>query len=69
MLGQSEGGLGGLDAPDRFPASGRNAYPSGANTFFADVLSLSPGEIHIAMILVALVYLHLLYSCHKRFRL
>ena len=37
MLGPSEGGLGGLDAPDGFPASGRNAYPSGANTFFADV--------------------------------
>ena len=37
MLGPSEGGLGGQDAPDGFPASGRNAYPSGANTFFADV--------------------------------
>ena len=40
MLGPSEGGLGGLggqDAPDGFPASGRNAYPSGANAFFADV--------------------------------
>ena len=38
MLGPSEGGLGGQDAPDGFPASGRNAYPSGANTFFADVV-------------------------------
>ena len=37
MLGPSEGGLGGQDAPDGFPASGRNAYPSGANAFFADV--------------------------------
>jgi len=36
VLGPSEGGLGGPDAPDGFPASGRNAYPSGANTFFAD---------------------------------
>jgi len=40
MLGPSEGGLGGLDAPDGFPASGRNAYPSGANAFFADALSV-----------------------------
>jgi len=37
VLGPSEGGLGGQDAPDGFPASGRNAYPSGANAFFADV--------------------------------
>ena len=37
VLGPSEGGLGGQDAPDRFPASRRNAYPSGANAFFADV--------------------------------
>ena len=36
MLGLSEGGLGGQDAPDGFPASGRNAYPPGANAFFAD---------------------------------
>ena len=36
MLGPSEGGLGGQDAPDGFPASGPNAYPSGANAFFAD---------------------------------
>jgi len=36
VLGPSEGGLGGLDAPDGFPASGCNAYPSGANAFFAD---------------------------------
>ena len=36
MLGSSEGRLGGQDAPDGFPGSGRNAYPSGANTFFAD---------------------------------
>jgi len=39
VLGPSEGGLGGQDAPDGFPASGRNAYPSGANAFFADVVS------------------------------
>ena len=38
MLGPSEGGLGGLDAPDGFPASGRNAYPSGANAFFSAVV-------------------------------
>jgi len=38
VLRPSEGGLGGQDAPDGFPASGRNAYPSRANTFFADVL-------------------------------
>jgi len=37
VLGPSEGRLGGLDALDGFPASGRNAYPSGANAFFADV--------------------------------
>jgi len=37
VLGPSEGGLGGQDTPDGFPASGRNAYASGANTFFADV--------------------------------
>jgi len=36
VLGPSEGGLGGEDAPDGFPASGRDAYPSGANAFFAD---------------------------------
>jgi len=35
VLGPSEGGLGGQDAPDGFPASGRNAYPPGANAFFA----------------------------------
>ena len=31
------GALDRQDAPDGFPASGRNAYLSGANTFFADV--------------------------------
>jgi len=36
VLGLSEGGLGGQDAPDGFPTSGRNAYPPGANPFFAD---------------------------------
>ena len=36
MLEPSEGGLGGQDAPDGFPASGRNAYPPGAHAFFAD---------------------------------
>ena len=41
MLGPSEGGLGGQDATDGFPASGRNAYPSGATAFFADVVHLS----------------------------
>ena len=39
MLGPSERGLGGQDAPDGFPASGRNAYPPGANAFFADAFS------------------------------
>ena len=39
MLEPSEGRLGAQDAPDGFPASGRNAYLSGANTFFADVVS------------------------------
>ena len=38
VLGPSEGGLGGQDAPEGFPASGRNAYPPGANAFFADVV-------------------------------
>jgi len=37
VLGPSEGGLGGSDAPDGFPVSGRNAYPSRATAFFADV--------------------------------
>ena len=41
MLGPSEGGLGGQDAPDGFPASGRNDYPSGANAFFADVIAMT----------------------------
>ena len=41
VLGPSEGGLGGQHAPDGFPASGRNAYPSRANTFCADVSRLS----------------------------
>jgi len=36
VLGPSEGALGAQDAPDGFPASGRNGYPSGANPFFAD---------------------------------
>ena len=36
MLGPSEGGLGGLDAPDRFSASGRNGDRSEASAFFAD---------------------------------
>jgi len=39
VLRPSERALGGQDAPGGFPASGRNAYPSGANAFFADVLS------------------------------
>jgi len=41
VLGPSEGGLGGQDAPDGFPASRRNAYPSEANAFFADVVSIT----------------------------
>jgi len=43
VLGPSEGGLGRQDAPDTFPASGRNAYPSGANPFFADECELRGG--------------------------
>jgi len=34
VLGPSEGGLGGLDNLEAFPASGCNAYPSGVNVFF-----------------------------------
>jgi len=41
VLGPSEGGLGGQDAPDGVPASGRNAYLSGENAFFADVTTSS----------------------------
>jgi len=37
VLWPSEGGVGGQDAPDGFPASGRNAYLSEANPFFPDV--------------------------------
>jgi len=37
VLGPSQGGLGGQDPPDGFPASGRNAFPSGVMAFFADV--------------------------------
>ena len=44
MLGPSEGGLGGQDAPDGFPASGRNVYLPGANAFFADVVSGVDGQ-------------------------
>ena len=36
-MGPSEGGQGRQDAPDGVPVSGRNAYPAGANGFFADV--------------------------------
>ena len=42
MLGPSEGGVGGPDAQDGFLASGRNAYPSGANAFFADAHPIQP---------------------------
>jgi len=42
VLGPSEGGLGAQDGPDGFPVSGCNAYSSGANSFFADVLSAKP---------------------------
>ena len=38
VLGPSAGGLGGQDALDGFPALRRNPYPSGANTFFTDIL-------------------------------
>ena len=41
MLGPSEGGLGGQDAPDGVPASERNANPCGENAFFADVTTSS----------------------------
>jgi len=46
VLGLSEGRLGGQDAPDGFPSSGRNAYPSRANTFFPDVLIRKTKDIH-----------------------
>jgi len=35
LLRPSQGGLGGLDDLDGFPASGSNPYPSGGNVFFA----------------------------------
>jgi len=44
VLGSSQGGLGGLDYPDGFRASGHTAYPSEANVFFADVVP-SPGSM------------------------
>jgi len=44
VLGPTEGGLGGLNAPDGFHASGRNAYPSRANAFFANVQETIRGE-------------------------
>ena len=52
MLGPSEGALGGQDAPDGFPASGRNAYPSGAKAFFADVLPQQHNLAHFLQCLV-----------------
>ena len=39
LLGPSEGALGGQDAPGRFHACGRKAYPSRANAFCADIRS------------------------------
>jgi len=39
VLGPSEGRLGSQDTPDGFPASGRNAYPPGANAFFDDAVA------------------------------
>jgi len=39
VLGPSEGIVGRQDALEGFPASGRNAYRSGANTGFADSTS------------------------------
>jgi len=45
VLGSCEGGLGGHDALDRFPAFGRNACQSGPNAFFADEVS----ELYLAL--------------------
>jgi len=42
VLGPSEGGLGGQDALDGFPPSGRNSYTSGVKAFFADVGGMCP---------------------------
>jgi len=39
VLGPSEGGQGGQDAPDGLPGSGRNAYPSAAKAFLAAVVT------------------------------
>ena len=44
LLRPSEGALGGQDTPGGFPASRRNAYPSGANAFFADVRVRPKGD-------------------------
>jgi len=61
VLGPSEAGLGGQDAPDGFPASGCNAYPSGANAFFADASqplswSRSPSNVLGSLILAFFVF-------------
>ena len=39
VLGPSEGGLGGQDAPDGYPACGPNAYSSGETLFGLILLS------------------------------
>jgi len=44
VLGPSDGGLGGQDAPDGFPASGCNAYPSRAKAFFADAFGRNTAD-------------------------
>ena len=57
LLGPSEGGQGGKDAPDGFPVSGRITYPSGAMAFFADaerrVISLLMQAIGLPLLLVS----------------
>jgi len=60
VLGPSEGRLGEQDAPAGFPASGRNAYPSGSNSFFADVVQkvLEGLEQHDFAVLLKKAVLH-----------
>jgi len=59
VLGPSEGGLGGQDAPDGFPASGRNADLSGATAFFADGLLESS---HLILALCQLFFVWCMFS-------
>jgi len=49
VLGPSEGGLGEQAATDGLPASGRNAYLSGANAFFADERRVLPSAQSITV--------------------